>query len=169
MSAATRSAGLAPEPVVIVGAGIAGLATALSLAPAPVVVVTQATLATEAATGWAQGGIAAALGPDDSPELHAADTLRAGGGLGDPSIVAMVAAQAPACIEALIGWGVRFDRDPDGGTALGLEAAHARARVAHAGGDASGRRILEFTGGRGAQAAVDHRDRGLSCHRPRAR
>ena len=143
MSAATRSAGLAPEPVVIVGAGIAGLATALSLAPAPVVVVTQATLATEAATGWAQGGIAAALGPDDSPELHAADTLRAGGGLGDPSIVAMVAAQAPACIEALIGWGVRFDRDPDGGTALGLEAAHARARVAHAGGDASGRRILD--------------------------
>ena len=143
MSAATRSAGAALEPVVVVGAGIAGLATALSLAPTPVIVATQATLTTEAATGWAQGGIAAALGPDDSPELHSADTLRAGVGLGDASIAAKVAAQAPACIEALIGWSVRFDRDLDGGLALGLEAAHSRGRVAHVGGDASGRRILE--------------------------
>jgi L-aspartate oxidase len=131
------------DRVVVVGAGLAGLATALSLAPVPVTVITQARLATEAATAWAQGGIAAALGPDDSPVLHAADTLAAGAGLGEPSIAGRVAAEAAACIEALIDWGISFDREADGGLALGLEAAHSRRRVVHAGGDASGRTILE--------------------------
>jgi L-aspartate oxidase len=139
----TNLAALPEDRVVVVGAGIAGLATALSLAPAPVTVVTQAKLAMEASTAWAQGGIAAALGPDDSPALHAADTLLAGAGLGEPSIAEGVAAEAAACIDALIDWGVRFDRDADGGLALGLEAAHSRRRVVHAGGDASGRTILE--------------------------
>ena len=142
MTEELRSAGPVPDRVVVVGSGIAGLATALSLAPLPVTVVTQAALAGEAATGWAQGGIAAALGPDDAPELHGADTLRAGAGLCDPEIVGRVTAQAAACVAALADWGVRFDRDSDDRLALGLEAAHSRRRVVHAGGDASGRQIL---------------------------
>lgn len=136
------SAGPMPDRVVVVGSGIAGLATALSLAPLPVTVVTQAALASEAATAWAQGGIAAALGPDDAPELHGADTLSAGAGLCDPEIVGRVTADAPACIAMLAEWGVRFDRDAEDRLALGLEAAHSRRRVAHAGGDASGRQVL---------------------------
>jgi L-aspartate oxidase len=104
--------------------------------------VTKAGLGTEASTCWAQGGIAAALGPDDSPGLHADDTVVAGARLTDMSIVRRVANDAAACIDALIGWGVRFDRDPDGNLALGLEAAHSRPRIVHAGGDASGAAIL---------------------------
>ncbi len=142
MTDAIAAAGSRHDRVVVVGAGIAGLATALSLAPAPVVIVSQAALETEASTGWAQGGIAAALGRDDRPELHAADTLHAGAGLCDPEIVRRVTAEAPRCIDTLLGWGVAFDRLPDGELALGLEAAHGRRRVAHAGGDASGRTIL---------------------------
>ena len=143
MSPTASPTGHRDDGVVVVGAGIAGLATALSLAPAPVTVVTQAPLETEASTGWAQGGIAAALGPDDAPALHAADTIRAGAGLCDEAVVGQVTGEAASCIEALIGWGVGFDRNADGSLALGLEAAHSRRRVAHAGGDASGRPILQ--------------------------
>jgi L-aspartate oxidase len=139
----SRSLGLAGEDrVIVVGGGIAGLATALSLAPAPVTLVTRAPLSTEASTCWAQGGIAAALGPDDDAGLHADDTVAAGAGLTEASIARRVARDAAACIDALIGWGVRFDRDPGGNLALGLEAAHSRRRIVHAGGDASGAAIL---------------------------
>jgi L-aspartate oxidase len=139
----SRSMGLDGEDrILVVGGGIAGLATALSLAPAPVTLVARARLGTEASTCWAQGGIAAALGPDDDPSLHADDTVAAGAGLTEASIARRVARDAAACIDALIGWGVRFDRDPDGNLALGLKAAHSRRRIVHAGGDASGAAIL---------------------------
>ena len=105
----TRHIGRAP---VIVGGGIAGLMTALRLAPMPVVVLAKAALQTEASSAWAQGGIAAAVGPDDDPELHLADTLAAGDGLCDADVARRVTAAGPAAVEMLLRYGVRFDRDP---------------------------------------------------------
>ena len=93
------------DRVVVVGGGIAGLATALHLAPLPVTLLVASPLGQHASTPLAQGGIAAALGADDHPALHAADTLQAGAGLSDPDVAARVAAAAPACIEWLIAQG----------------------------------------------------------------
>ncbi len=128
--------------VVVIGAGVAGLMTALELAPRPVVVLSKAPLGAEGSTLWAQGGMAAALGLDDSPALHAADTTAAGDGLCDPAIVDRFARAAPEAIEKLARLGVRFDRTGDGGFAIGLEAAHSRRRIAHAGGDGTGRELM---------------------------
>ncbi len=132
---------------VIIGAGLAGLATALHLAPHPCVLITAGTLRTETpwrepASGWAQGGVAAAIAPDDHPALHTADTLAAGAGLCDPSAVAAVTAAAPAAIEWLVSQGVPFDRTPTGELALGLEGAHGRRRIVHARGDSTGAEIM---------------------------
>ncbi|MGA2493795.1 MAG: L-aspartate oxidase [Roseiarcus sp.] len=128
--------------VVVVGAGIAGLATALRLAPRPVVVISKGALGAEGSTNWAQGGLAAAVGDDDDAEQHAADTLAAGGGLCDEAVVRRFASATPAAIEQLAAWGARFDRGADGRLALGQEAAHRRRRIVHAGGDGSGREIM---------------------------
>ena len=128
--------------VVVVGAGIAGLMTALELAPRPVALVSKGPLGAEGSTLWAQGGLAAALGPDDAPALHAADTIAAGDGLCDSAIVERFANAAPAAIEKLARLGVRFDRTTAGGVALGLEAAHGRRRVAHCGGDGAGSEVM---------------------------
>ena len=128
--------------VAIVGAGVAGLMTALRLAPRPVVLVSKTPLGAEASTLWAQGGLAAALGPDDSPELHAADTLAAGDGLCAPRIVERFTRAAPQAIDELARLGVAFDRVGAGGFALGLEAAHRRRRIVHAGGDGTGRELM---------------------------
>jgi L-aspartate oxidase len=128
--------------VAIVGAGVAGLMTALRLAPRPVVLVSKAPLGAEASSLWAQGGLAAALGPDDSPDLHAADTLAAGDGLCAPEVVERFARAAPQAIDELARLGVAFDRDRAGGFALGLEAAHRRRRIVHAGGDGTGRELM---------------------------
>jgi len=128
--------------VVVIGAGVAGLTTALELAPRPVVVLSKPPLGAEASTLWAQGGMAAALGPGDSPALHAADTMAAGDGLCDAAIVDRFARAAPQAIEKLARLGVRFDRARDGGFALGLEAAHSRSRIAHMGGDGAGRELM---------------------------
>jgi L-aspartate oxidase len=128
--------------IVVVGAGVAGLTTALTLAPRPVVVLSRAPLGAEGSTLLAQGGMAGALGPDDSPALHAADTLAAGDGLCDGPVVDLFARAAPGAIENLARLGVRFDQTSEGAYALGLEAAHARRRIAHAGGDGAGREIL---------------------------
>lgn len=138
--------GVSGAPVVV-GAGLAGLVTALGLAPQPCVVLSAGPLgeagdAAAPASGWAQGGFAAALGPADSPRRHAADTLAAGAGLCDPATVAAVTAAAPAAVEWLAGLGAAFDRAPDGSLRLGLEGAHTRHRIVHAGGDASGAEIL---------------------------
>lgn len=130
------------DRTIIVGGGIAGLATALYLAPAPVLLVVAGEPGQDAATALAQGGIAAAIGDDDEPRLHAADTLAAGAGLVDPLVAHRVTAAAPEGIADLVRWGVRFDLDPQGRPVLGLEAAHGRRRIVHAEGDATGRAVL---------------------------
>ena len=127
---------------VIVGAGLAGLTTALALSPRPCLVLSPGPLAEGAASGWAQGGIAAALGADDSPELHAADTVAAGGGLCETETVRSITAAAPAAVGWLAGLGARFDVEAEGGYLLGLEGAHRRHRIVHAGGDGSGAEVL---------------------------
>jgi L-aspartate oxidase len=132
---------LAGRPVIL-GAGLAGLVAALCLAPRPVVVVTKSALDEGAASFWSQGGIAAAISPDDSPALHAADTLAAGDGLGDSAVVHAMTAAGPAAVRLLDSLGVRFARGTDGAFACKLEAAHSRRRVLNAGGDATGAEIM---------------------------
>jgi len=123
---------------VIVGGGIAGLATALFLAPEPVVLVARALLGTDGSSPLAQGGIAASVGADDDAGLHLADTLKAGDGLCDPAAARRILAAGPDAVAELERLGVAFDRAPDGTLALGLEAAHSRRRIVHADGDATG-------------------------------
>jgi L-aspartate oxidase len=137
----TMRSDLAGCPV-IVGGGLAGLMTALRLAPRPVILLAKVPLSEGAASAWAQGGIAAAVGEDDRPALHAADTLAAGDGLSDPIVVSRIAAAAPGAIIELERHGVVFDRDPAGRLALGLEAAHARRRIVHVAGDGTGAAIM---------------------------
>ncbi|MGH7330619.1 MAG: FAD-dependent oxidoreductase, partial [Polyangiaceae bacterium] len=122
--------------VIVVGAGIAGLVTALGVADAgcTTIVLCKGKLGEIAATAWAQGGIAAALGEDDAPIFHARDTLQAAAGIADPKIVAVLTEEAPAAIELLVRTGVEFDRDASGNLFLGREAAHAHRRIVHAGG-----------------------------------
>ncbi len=127
---------------IIIGAGLAGLMAALHLAPEPVLVLSAAPLGEEAASAWAQGGLAAAIGADDSTELHLADTLAAGAGLCDAAVARRIVEAGPALVEELAGLGARFDRDAQGRIGLGLEAGHGRRRIVHAAGDASGREML---------------------------
>jgi len=125
------------KKIVVVGSGIAGLIAALRLSEScAVTLVTKAALA-ESNTRWAQGGIAAAMFADDSVAEHIADTLSAGAGLCDAQAVSVLCSEGPARIRDLIALGVDFDRH-GGELARGLEAAHTRARVLHAGGDATG-------------------------------
>jgi L-aspartate oxidase len=126
--------------VVVVGAGAAGLYAALCLPDTlHVGLITKDTLST-GASDWAQGGIAAAIDPADSPVLHVEDTMRAGAGLCDLDAVKFLVEQAPECIQSLVDMGVTFDRK---GTqlALTLEAAHSRPRVLHA-ADTTGRKVV---------------------------
>lgn len=127
---------------VIIGGGLAGLMTALALAPHPVLLLTGATLGLESSSMLAQGGIAASIGADDDASLHLEDTLRAGDGLCDEAVASAILAAAPAAIEQLMRLGVIFDCDASGNIVLGLEAAHSRRRIVHAGGDATGRDIM---------------------------
>ena len=127
---------------VIIGGGAAGLMTALQLAPEPVLLLSKAPLGAEASSLWAQGGLAAAMGEDDDPALHLADTLAAGAGLCDEAVARRIVHAAPAAVEHLARLGVAFDRRPDGGWRLGLEAAHGRNRIVHATGDGTGREIM---------------------------
>jgi len=126
----------------VVGAGIAGLIAALKLAPARVTVLCKTRLGKGAATDWAQGGIAAAMGKDDSPRLHAIDTQRAGAGISEKKIVEILTRDAPARVEELLELGAAFDRTEAGELELGREAAHQRRRIVKAGGDATGHEIL---------------------------
>lgn len=125
---------------VVVGAGLAGLMTALCLAPEPTVLLSHAGLGVETSTAWAQGGLAATLADDDTSELHLADTLAAGAGLVEEEAARRIVAAAPQAVRRLAALGVRFDRAGEG-FQLGLEAAHSRRRIVHADGDATGREI----------------------------
>ena len=124
----------------IIGSGIAGLRAAISLAEIGRVVILTKADPRESNTGYAQGGIAAAIGADDSPALHAADTIAAGDGLCVESAVRVLTEDGPGYVRELIDWGAAFDRDADGRPALGREAAHSVRRVLHA-RDATGREI----------------------------
>jgi L-aspartate oxidase len=141
-----------PRPV-IVGTGIAGLWTAWRLASEglSVVLVTKESLA-DSASSWAQGGIAVALGPGDSPGQHAADTLAASDGLADPEAVRILTSEGPDRVYELLALGAVFDRGPDGRLRLGLEAAHTRPRIIHAGGDRTGAALIGCL----AQVVRDH-------------
>src|SRR6266581_5577439 len=108
----------------IIGGGVAGLRAAIGLADAGAVIVLTKADRTESNTGYAQGGIAAAIGDEDSPALHAADTIRAGDGLCDEEAVRVCVEEGPRYVHELIAWGARFDRAADGRPALGREAAH---------------------------------------------
>ena len=122
------------------GGGIAGLRAASALAPAGHVVILTKAESSESNTGYAQGGIAAAMGPGDSVELHVADTLAAGAGLCDESAVRVLVTEGPRYVRELMEWGARFDRTASGALVFGLEAAHSVHRILHA-GDATGREI----------------------------
>ncbi|MBV9571577.1 MAG: L-aspartate oxidase [Alphaproteobacteria bacterium] len=125
----------------ILGAGLAGLFTALKLSPYPATVIAGARPGASGSSVWAQGGIAAALGSGDSWQAHAADTIRAGAGACDPVIVELVTREAAARIDDLIAYGAAFDRAPDGSLALGREAAHSAARIVHVSGDRAGAEV----------------------------
>ncbi|MFZ5657179.1 MAG: FAD-binding protein, partial [Pseudomonadota bacterium] len=141
-------------PVVVVGAGLAGLCTALACAPRPVLLLDAGS---GTASALAQGGIAAALGPGDSLEAHVADTLAAGAGRCDPARVRQLVRAAPWAVDWLAAQGVAFDRE-GGRLALGREGGHGAHRIVHAGGDATGARIMEALARRvAAQARIEWR------------
>jgi L-aspartate oxidase len=142
---------LAPQALwgrpVIVGGGVAGAVAALTMSPRPAVLVDPVPVGREAASRWAQGGLAAAVGADDSPHLQAEDTVAAGAGLTDPEVAVWVAEEGPATVEVLERFGVHFDRAAGGAFSLGLEAAHSRRRILHV-RDATGSAIVEALGKR---------------------
>ena len=136
-----------PEPdsrgdfaVIVLGSGISGLFVALEARHlGPVLVLTKGSI-DDCNTRWAQGGIAAAVGPLDTPEQHFADTITAGAGLVDPKAARVLCSEAPERIHDLVRYGVAFD-SLGGEVALGREAAHSRSRILHAGGDRTGAAI----------------------------
>ena len=129
--------------VLIIGAGLAGLFMALKLSPRPCTVISAAPLGRASSSAWAQGGLAAALDPEDSPESHAADTVNAGAGLVDPTIARLIAEEGANRVLDLLQLGVPFDRTPEGALSLSLEAAHSRPRVARVAGDLAGKAIMD--------------------------
>ncbi len=131
------------DDVLIIGAGLAGLFLALRLSPRPCTIISPSPLGTNASSAWAQGGLAAALDPQDSPAAHAADTVAAGAGLVDPIMAHLIAKDGPARILDLLELGVPFDRTPKGALALSLEAAHSRPRIARVAGDLAGQAIMQ--------------------------
>ena len=132
--------------VLVVGAGLAGLYTALKLSHRPVTLIASAGTHKGSSSFWAQGGIAAAIGADDSPDLHTEDTIRAGDGLVDETIAALLAHNAADRLQDLVDFGVPFNKNLNGGLALGREAAHQRNRIAGVSGDRAGREIMKCLG-----------------------
>ena len=120
---------------VIVGSGIAGLTTALTLGDCTVI---SKTALGEGSSRWAQGGIAAAMSANDDPALHAADTVAVSAGLSDPAIAALVCGAAPERIRWLVSLGTEFHADSTGAPDMGREAGHSRARILHCDGDRTG-------------------------------
>ena len=148
--------------VVVVGSGVAGLTTVLAIRrampDASILLATKSVL-DDGSTRWAQGGIAAALGPGDSPEQHLRDTLTAGAGLCDEEAVRALVTEGPAAVRRLIGLGAEFDRGPAGTLALTREGGHHQRRIAHAGGDATGaevsRALLDALAAAGQHAELE--------------
>ena len=132
--------------VLVVGAGLAGLYTALKLSHRPVTLIASANTPKGSSSFWAQGGIAAAIGADDTPALHAEDTIKAGDGLVDETIAALLAHDAADRLQDLLDFGVPFNKDENGDLALGREAAHQRNRIAGVSGDRAGREIMKCLG-----------------------
>ncbi len=131
--------------VVVVGTGAAGLRAALELAPLSVALLSKSDCGPSGSSPLAQGGIAVALGGDDSPALHAADTLAVAGGLADPEVALRMTSAAHEEIDLLISAGADFDRDPQGRLSLCREAGHRRARIVHA-DDSTGAEITRVLG-----------------------
>jgi len=138
----------APDPgwtdsadIVVVGSGIAGLTAALRARSCGRVLVVTKDVIASGSTQWAQGGIAAAIGPGDTPEEHLRDTLVAGVGLCDEQAVRALVTEGPDAVRELIALGTEFDRSPAGELSLTREGGHHRDRIAHAGGDATGAEI----------------------------
>ena len=142
--------------VVVIGSGVAGLTTALQIRAhnLSVILITKSYV-DEGSTRWAQGGIAAALGPGDSPEQHERDTLVAGAGLCDLPAVKVLVSEGPEAVRKLIARGAVFDKSETGEIALTREGGHLRNRILHAGGDATGAEVS-----RALLAAVS-RDQGI--------
>ena len=153
--------------VVIIGSGIAGLTTALRLNAADngvgkILVITKDRLSA-GSTQWAQGGIAAALGPGDTPEQHAIDTLVAGAGVCDAEAVRVLVDEGPEAVRELIALGANFDVGADGEISLTREGGHHRDRIAHAGGDATGAEIQRaLIAAVGAAPEIEIIKRGLA-------
>jgi len=143
--------------IVVIGSGIAGLTTALAAAPKRVALITRGALALDGSSRWAQGGIAAAIGDDDTPQLHAHDTLVAGQYLNDRSAVDRLTSVAPQTVRWLAAIGAQFDTRENARRekrfVLGREAAHSRSRIVHAGGDASGAEIMRALAQAAGEAA----------------
>ena len=146
----------ASADVIVIGSGVAGLTVALNARAAnlSVLLVTKA-LVDEGSTKWAQGGIAAALGPGDSPEEHLIDTLEAGAGLCDIDAVNVLVSEGPDAVKKLIARGAIFDLNSSGEIALTREGGHHRNRILHAGGDATGAEVSR------ALVAAVHNDAGI--------
>ncbi|MGO8956081.1 MAG: L-aspartate oxidase [Streptosporangiaceae bacterium] len=148
--------------VVVVGSGVAGVTTVLAirraLPDARILLATKSVL-DDGSTRWAQGGVAAALGPGDSPDDHLKDTLVAGAGLCDPRAVRALVTEGPDAVRRLMALGAEFDREPSGPLALAREGGHLRRRIAHAGGDATGaevsRALLAALAEAGASAELE--------------
>jgi L-aspartate oxidase len=167
---ATPKSGRGQRQLVVVGAGAAGLYTAIRAArEGAQVTLISATELAQTSSYWAQGGLAAALAADDSVELHLQDTLAAGRGAVRPSAARVLVEEAPEAVDDLGRLGVTFDADRNGRLALGLEGGHGLRRIVHAGGAATGRRIvrqlsavvaaeqrIDVREGRRAQALLTH-------------
>jgi L-aspartate oxidase len=124
---------------IVIGSGIAGLTTALSLDGATVITASKV----GRGSSWlAQGGLAAAIGRDDDPRHHAFDTLRVGGAIAVPELAEALAVEAPGRVGWLESIGAEFDEGSDGTLVLGREAGHSHRRIVHAGGDATGAEIM---------------------------
>ncbi|MEY4044862.1 MAG: L-aspartate oxidase, partial [Actinomycetota bacterium] len=127
--------------MVVLGSGAAGLSAALAARPVrDVLLITKDTL-DAGSTGWAQGGLAAVLDPNDSIENHVEDTLAAGAGLCDETAVRTLVNEAPTAIRYLMRLGASFDPGAHEGVALTREGGHSHRRIVHAGGDQSGAEV----------------------------
>ena len=142
------------DGVLVLGAGLAGLSAALACAPRRALVLTPEPLMQGCASAWAQGGMAAALSPDDDARQHAADTVAAGAGLVEAEMAGFLTREGPAAVRRLAAMGAPFDRDAKGDFVLSLEAAHSRARVARVRGDQAGLEIMRAV--TAAVRAADH-------------